>query len=279
MNSLQHSRQQGLEQQLPILFYSNFSPSSKNFLNLLNKYHLRTHIDLVCIDHKKFRERLSKSKVLKINKVPCVIKLYQGGTVEKYDDKAVFDWLDVLINRVTPPMPPPPPLPPQNTTPPQPPQAHQMHNSNVTVQPPVVQEQNREIKAESPMRDTTQLKPVKKSKTKSFGEGTTSIGDLMTDDDEEYEGSDGNEDTGKEPIRKPIKSLRSDSGNYEFEDFGEHEVRNNPNNLRGVKQNTETAAKSDIISLAQSMQKSRELEDSKTVNPSHRNLEKSRHKT
>lgn len=241
--NLQHTQQQS---RLPILFYSNFSRSSKKFLNLVKKYNLEPRFNPVCIDHKNFRDKLRKSNILKINKVPCVIKLFQGGTVEKYDDKAVFDWLDILINKVEPP--------PENPV-------YEITDESVNAELNITDERTDEI-------SHNKVEERQTKNTNSFGEGKTSIIDIMTDDDEYDDGV-------KQGINKPVTAIRSDSGNYEFENFGEHEVQDNPNNLRGIKQNTDTASKSDIISLAQSMQKSRELEDSNSINPSHVNLEKS----
>ena len=239
-------------QQPPILFYSNFSPSSQTFLKLLTKYNLIDQLNVVCIDHRRFREKLSNSSVLKINKVPCLIKLYEGGTVEKFDDKAVFDWLENLHQRfnkvsihaenelINDSLPPPPPPSPVNKN----------NNNNEDIKLVKINKKNR-------------------PKTTSNIEGTTNIGDILTDDDDDtYE-------LNTSRINKPVTSLRTDSGNYEIEDFGAHEVQNNPNVIRGIKSSTDSASKSDILTLAQSMQKSREMADSENIDLAHINFEKS----
>ena len=247
MNILSHQTNQ------PILFYSNFSNSSRIFLDLVTQYNLDKYIKFICIDHKKFRDKLKRSSILKIDKVPCLLKLYEQGTVEKYDDKAVFEWLGNLIDATTP--------------------QEEIHNEVDD------EDEDEDI---PPVKSTPVKKKTKKPKnlkmTETESEKTTSILELLSDEDEDVETS---EEDNSEPlkIKKPVTSIRTNSGNYDFEDFGDHKVQDNPNNLKGVKKNTETASKQDIISLAQSMQKSRELEDSKNVIPGHVSLEKSRHKT
>lgn len=81
----------------------------------------------------------------------------------------------------------------------------------------------------------------------------TSIEELESESEEEI------------PIQnRPKAVIRSDAGNYNSKgDFGEIEEPNR-NVTRGIKKSIEPVAKGDLMTAALEMQKSRELEDSKT---------------
>jgi len=286
-----------------ILFYSNFSKPSLEVLRVMKRYNLKQYLNTVCIDSIEFRNKIKNSQILKIQKIPCIITLLEGGIIEKYEDTSLSTWVNNLIVSL---------YPHENDT-----------NSNekkklvertpveitAVERTPVEREPAEREPAEiapgerapveiapvertpverTPVERTpVERTPVKRTPVERIPSGTddgvTSITDLMSDDEEpiieESTKKLVSEKKSTIGIDRPVTTLRTDSGNYEVADYGKHSFHENPSNIRGVKDNTDTASKSDIISMAQSIQKSRELDDSKNVNPAHLNFEKSRHKT
>lgn len=203
-----------------ILIYSQYSVHCKKIIDRISSMSLFDDVHKICIDNRKVRKQVLKSSILKLECVPCILLLYPDGVVEKYDGSYAFEWVDFIISE----------------------NAVSNNESN---------ESEKEIES----------KPLKKDKVnkKSMSEEvsmTTSINDL-DEDAEEIDINNNNIDS--IDIKKPLKSIITNSGNYELiSDFGGNNENGNEKNIsKGIKSNTQSKG-SDIISIAQAMQKDRD---------------------
>lgn len=72
-----------------IVLYSKYSNQCKTILQLYDEM-LMPNIKLVCIDNAKIRQRLS---IQNIKTVPCVLFMYPGNRLEKFEGPTVSNWL------------------------------------------------------------------------------------------------------------------------------------------------------------------------------------------
>jgi hypothetical protein len=233
-----------MNQQFSALLYSQYSSKCKTLVNLIEQCPIDikplVNLSIVCIDNEKIRKQICSSKNVNIQSVPCILVVYQDGGVEKYEGSNAFKWVEECIYKYLPPEPPKPVLPP-----PQPqPQPQPVFES-------VVEE---EVQVKKRIQKPKMVVPPPSTKS----EVGTLIDELVSDEEEEDIG-----------IKKPVSGIRTNSGNYELGiDFGEieepiREVK------RGVKSSTQVVkgGKTDILSAAQAMQKTREddMEKSKPI--------------
>jgi len=109
-----------MEPQYSVMVYSKYSEGCKSLFELIERSGINfNHIRLLCIDNPEVRKRVLNHKELQIQAVPCLLNMYQGGAVEKFEGEDLFSWIRGLIEKLTPPPPPrllpqpPPPPPPQ----------------------------------------------------------------------------------------------------------------------------------------------------------------------
>jgi hypothetical protein len=292
-----------MNQQYSVLFYSQYSPNCKRILSLIESSSIDftslLNLSNVCIDNVQIRNRILKSKNIKINSVPCILTIYPDGGVEKYEGSHTFNWVEEIIDKY-----------------------NKINNRKNNV---IFQENNRDItptisfnenvrdvreerientvnnrigpkSVVSPRIDKSTVisrrghpvdpdckpsggkQPMPKSEpTGLVPRGKTLIkideeeSDLDTNINEEFEAIEtieaieaieNNEEEKPVNIRMPPKSIRSDSGNYELGvDFGAYEEPTREIK-KGIKSSTQAVSntKSDILSAAQAMQKSREMD-------------------
>jgi hypothetical protein len=260
-----------MNQQYSVLFYSQYSSNCKRILNLIQNSDVDfasvLNLTNVCIDNIQIRDRILKSKNIKINTVPCILTVYPDGGVEKYEGSHTFNLVEEIIEKYNKIQAK------QNTQ-------NTLPNTNVTFNNPINTPTINTPTINTPTVNTptvntptvkiSQPPIVETKKTKSSISPISEISDL---DDENIiksniENNDYEEiDTFKEEkipvdIKKPPKSIRSDSGNYEVGvDFGSYEEPNR-DIKKGIKSSTQAVSntKSDILSAAQAMQKSREMD-------------------
>lgn len=67
---------------LPIIIYSKFSPSCKKLFELITN---KSDFELVCIDHPKIRNRITKDTKICIKMVPTILICHENGKIEKYE--------------------------------------------------------------------------------------------------------------------------------------------------------------------------------------------------
>lgn len=210
-----------MNQELSVLLYSEYSQNSKRILNIIKQFpNYFNQLNTLCIDNEKIRKKITKSKNIIIESVPSILCLYADGTVEKFEGSQAFSWVEEIIRMNAPPIP--------------------VQQKRPNVAPPI-EEENKE--------------PKKKKRTIEF-QGSTSIDDLDSEEEEE------NEDYEENIVKQPARGIRTNSGNYDIIEFGESQEPNRTVQ-RGIKSNTEIgkSGKADILSIAQSMQKDRDKID------------------
>lgn len=127
-----------------IVLYSKYSPICKQVLNLYNQSTI-DFMKFLCIDNSNTRQQLMNSKKLSVSRVPCVLLMYPGGKMEKFEEGDVASWLETQIRGYLPednitevehssPSPPPPlEVPIQET--------RQEHTSILDLDPSMIQEE------------------------------------------------------------------------------------------------------------------------------------------
>jgi hypothetical protein len=81
-----------------ILLYSKFSTASRKLVELIENYNIED-FNLLCIDNKKVRERITKSEKLNVKEVPSIIRLNQNtGLAESYEGNRAFQLINSYID-------------------------------------------------------------------------------------------------------------------------------------------------------------------------------------
>ena len=110
---------------LCVLLYSKYSPISNKMMDALTScpvdLKMLVGLSTVCIDNEKIRKQILKPNKIEILTVPCILIVYNTGSVEKYEGGSAFEWIEETVRKY---MPQPPPQPPPQT-PPQPQQPPQ----------------------------------------------------------------------------------------------------------------------------------------------------------
>lgn len=254
------------QQQYSVLFYSQYSSNCKKMTDILHNYAIP--IQEVCVDNEKIRKQILTSKNIKIENVPCILIAYADGGIELFTGSNAFGWLEDVISKILPPSPvitneelPYTSIP--LTTRKQPMNKHVVYEEDVpVVKRPVKRSNYRKNPLKSvPVNSMRNETAIENIESEEEGETYQKLGeeeDIFEEDEED-------EDDGSFQIKKPVKGIRTDAGNYEIGvDFGEAPEPQVREVKRGIKSSTQqgTGNKSDIISAAQNMQKLREKEDS-----------------
>ena len=79
-----------------ICFYSNFSKKCKKLRKMIDN---KLNIEYVSIDSQDIRKYIEKDEKIKINKVPCILILYENGTIEKYVGNKCFKICETFLNK------------------------------------------------------------------------------------------------------------------------------------------------------------------------------------
>ncbi len=96
-----------MEDHTNIVLYSKFSPASRKIVEMIENL---SNFNLLCIDNKKIRDRISKSEKLNVKEVPCIIRVYQDtGYAESFEGERAFrlvkTYIDQLKNSSSVPVP------------------------------------------------------------------------------------------------------------------------------------------------------------------------------
>ena len=74
-----------------VLYYSNNSNSSNALFNMISENNINindlVYIKLINVDCNTIKLKLSKSKKLRVDKVPCLLSLDSNGNIKQYYDK------------------------------------------------------------------------------------------------------------------------------------------------------------------------------------------------
>ncbi len=114
-----------------VLLYSKYSQTCKNLISTLQEKPI-SYLQPLCIDNSQVRKRITESKDLSIESVPCVLISFSNGTVEKYDGQHAFKWIQETLQRLYPPEPQ---LPSSGKSPQQPQQQPQQSQQPQQPQP------------------------------------------------------------------------------------------------------------------------------------------------
>lgn len=162
---------------MDILLYSKFSNASKQLMKQLQQTpELLESITITCIDNKMIRKQIVSDEKVKINYLPCFIRLNeQTGNFDIYEGKNAFDFFSTLQEQMqqyqpepyqAQPVPQPPPQPiPQPIPQPPPQQTPQQKRRPIPpvqtpVQPPVKTIKQKAQEAEN-QRNQYDLKDTK----------------------------------------------------------------------------------------------------------------------
>jgi hypothetical protein len=233
-----------MENPTSILLYSKYSPHSKQITDLIQSSPVPLQFKYFCVDNKQVREQIQNDKKININFLPCILNVYSNGGVEQFEGPQAFNAVQSILASL------PPPIPPPN-------QIHAPEPIEEYQDPPPAPKQ-REVRRRPP--------PVQRPKPRSQRErspspepiesGSTSINDLPSSDDDEFE---------REVIRKPRRRVRADKGNYIEESGDEYEPpEHNIAGLRQVRKNTDKNIRdgeTDLAMKAQELAKQREQAD------------------
>lgn len=246
------------------LIYSKYSDFSKKLLNIIENSGIDFinifKIKLLCADNENIRKTILKSKTLDIKNVPCILLVYEDGKIEKYDDLNAFKWVDEIIQKIH--------------------QQKQLEQDQIRQQQlqeeqtmqqleQKQQNQNRQIK---PQKAQAQVKQnIKSQKVDNRNKNAqvknvqvknikkTSIDDLDFDDEQNQAEDIEEEQENNEYIDNDI----IDDENTEDSENEVRKIITNQDNRQQEKPNALTAKRNDLMSLAASMQKSRESIDTK----------------
>jgi hypothetical protein len=205
-----------------ILIYSNYSNNSKQLYELIKTPSFNLiellKINELCIDSQFVRNRIIKSKLIKILYVPCILVVHSDGGVEQYDGSNAFNWANEILIKY-----------------------RHIYDQQQEKQEQEKQEQEKQEQE----KQSSKIKKQKKKVT-SIIDDTDEDDDIITDDDvKEYK-----------KMKKPPISLRIDSGNYEEVSLSD-EYDNEHITSSGIKK-TDHSNRIDTMTLAQAMQKERD---------------------
>jgi hypothetical protein len=223
-----------------ILIYSKYSDNSAKLTNLITSNNLQIPIQYLCIDNKDVRNRILSSSKIKIKLVPSILNVFNNGVVQLYEGNYAFQFINNLIDTITPP---PPVMPEQNIV------DNKIHN------------------------DEVKIKNTKKSSFAQDGSSKdtdiSNLNDLFDDDDNESIEDDITIGDDSSSNVKPKKGVRIDKTNEDFDNnyFDDEQpcIMDGSAKLavRNSASNKHVHEKKDIQSKAQDLAKEREIEEQK----------------
>ena len=212
-----------------ILLYSKYSLQLIELIKNSNIDFVNNfNFKLLCVDSEKIRKRITQKNDFDIKVVPCILIAYNDGRLEKYEDLKAFEWVEQIILQFYPPMPPPPPQ-----------QVQQTIDENIIEQPTIEQEQHQHQPRKTKQKQKQTNSPIKKQKSSS-NSNSTPIDEIETDN--EYQDDENLDDLN------------------EMDNIDEFNKKSEPPNALNAKKNN-------LMSLATSMQKSRDSFVEKTEKP------------
>lgn len=156
---------------MDVLLYSKFSQASKKLmLQLQQTPELLESLTITCIDNKLIRKQILSDEKVKINHLPCFIRLNdQTGNFDIYEGQNAFDFFTTLQTQFQQPVSqnynftqPQPPIPPKYQEP-----ENEIEYENEPIQPPMPQKQTKQnikqkAQQEESQRHQSELKDMKR---------------------------------------------------------------------------------------------------------------------
>lgn len=160
---------------MDVLLYSKFSPASKQLmLQLQQTPELLESLTITCIDNKLIRKQILSDEKVKINHLPCFIRLNdQTGNFDIYEGQNAFDFFTTLQTQFQQPVSqnynftqPQPPIP-QKYQEPENENEYENEYENEPIQPPMPQKQTKQnikqkAQQEESQRHQSELKDMKR---------------------------------------------------------------------------------------------------------------------
>ena len=174
-----------MDPQFSLYIYSKYSVNCKKLSTLINESGLDFNLQMVCIDNEQIRQRIKANKQLEIKIVPCILRFFPSGDVEKYEGNYAFGWVESVIEQLKPPqpmLPPPPPQPLQPVPPPQ--QPRQSTQTKVRIRPEPREEPYSQDQQDSQEEQTIAKKVP--SRMKPVQQEATLIDDIPLDDTDRH---------------------------------------------------------------------------------------------
>jgi hypothetical protein len=250
-----------------ILIYSKYSQKSTEILDLIqsasNEFVRDFSLQFLCIDNEKIRKRIMSNKQIQIITVPSILKIYSDGGVEQYNGG---DWVMQNISRYLPQAP--------RQTQPYIPELSE--EEKYELKQKAIKEHKELLRKETEEENKRKYfeRQEKSEKSEKSGQDnesrdkpkkseTTSIDDLPSDEEDQIAGD-------RYRGRKPIGTIREDSGNYKQEDSL---FQGSPPDMRQSKRSAvkktskQGKEKVDILAKAQELAKSREMDNNSQPDP------------
>lgn len=160
---------------MDVLLYSKFSQASKKLmLQLQQTPELLESLTITCIDNKLIRKQILSDEKVKINHLPCFIRLNdQTGNFDIYEGQNAFDFFTTLQTQFQQPVSqnynftqPQPPIPPKYQEP-ENEIKYENEYENEPIQPPMPQKQTKQnikqkAQQEESQRHQSELKDMKR---------------------------------------------------------------------------------------------------------------------
>lgn len=258
-----------MEPQFSVLLYSKYSPLSKKILDIIQSSSVNLEqivsLQTLCIDNEKVRKRIYQNKQIDITSVPCILVIFPDGGIEKYDGAPAFQWIEEILQKFaySPPPPQQPPPPPQKSL-------QQIQIEKQRKQKIIKQKKKKLVESQREQERLIQKQKYERHLNKSNSEqiknSHTNIDDLDSEDEVEND-HDENEDENEKQNdryrhRKPIGSIREDSGNYSRDDdlFAGDQPDTRQAKKSAVKQPIDASQKKtlDLMAKAKEMEKGRQ---------------------
>lgn len=247
-----------------IIIYSKYSDNCIKLTKLITSNNLQIPIHYICIDNKDVRNRILSSSKIKIKLVPSILNVYNNGVVQLYEGNYAFQFINNLIETITPP---PPVMPEQNIVDTK---IHSINNKDSVSK----------VVDNKKYRKDNISKKLKGETKEVTSTNISNLNDLFNDDESLHSNSEYEEDTSEggvaftditdnSNIVKPKKGVRIDKTNEDFDnnyfDDDQPGIMDGSAKLavRNSASNKHVHEKKDIQSKAQDLAKEREIEEQK----------------
>lgn len=81
-----------------VLLYSKYSTNCQRLIERIQSNRVQIpNLQTLCIDNKNIRKRIQAEKVIGISVVPCILSVFENGTVEKYEGDHSFQFVEQFI--------------------------------------------------------------------------------------------------------------------------------------------------------------------------------------
>lgn len=81
-----------------VLLYSKYSPNCQKLIGTIQENKIVIPgMHSVCIDNKKIRKRIMDEKTLNVTVVPCILSVFDNGTVEKYEGDSLYQFVGQFV--------------------------------------------------------------------------------------------------------------------------------------------------------------------------------------